>query len=80
MFCPNCGNELPDGNRFCGNCGSVVETNITPLGNGTITTKKKRNFLNPVVCLAVIVVILIAVLDGCSQRQQNQQYILRVLF
>lgn len=22
MFCPNCGNKVPDGSRFCGSCGS----------------------------------------------------------
>lgn len=26
MFCPNCGNKLKDGQRFCGMCGSPVET------------------------------------------------------
>ncbi|WP_455136446.1 zinc-ribbon domain-containing protein [Thermophilibacter sp.] len=24
MFCPNCGNQLPDGSRFCPSCGAAV--------------------------------------------------------
>jgi len=24
MYCPNCGKEVPDGNRFCTGCGSIV--------------------------------------------------------
>ena len=24
MFCPNCGNQLPDGSKFCGNCGAQI--------------------------------------------------------
>lgn len=24
MFCPNCGNQLPDGSNFCGGCGKVI--------------------------------------------------------
>lgn len=26
MFCPNCGNELPDDAKFCGGCGTKIET------------------------------------------------------
>ena len=29
MFCPNCGQELPDGSKFCGNCGSSIETTLS---------------------------------------------------
>lgn len=25
MFCSNCGNQIPDGARFCGKCGTPVE-------------------------------------------------------
>ena len=25
MFCPKCGNQIPEGNSFCGKCGATVE-------------------------------------------------------
>lgn len=25
MFCENCGNQLPDGAKFCVNCGAKIE-------------------------------------------------------
>ena len=25
MFCENCGNQIPDGSKFCGGCGAKVE-------------------------------------------------------
>lgn len=30
MFCNNCGKPVPDGARFCGNCGSVVSAAFSP--------------------------------------------------
>ena len=30
MFCPQCGNQLPDGSAFCSNCGSQL-TQQTPV-------------------------------------------------
>lgn len=26
MFCPKCGNQIPEGNSFCGKCGATVES------------------------------------------------------
>lgn len=25
MFCTSCGSQIPDGSKFCGNCGAVLE-------------------------------------------------------
>jgi len=30
MFCRGCGNSIPDGSKFCGNCGLAVETVAVP--------------------------------------------------
>lgn len=32
MFCPKCGNQLPDGSAFCGKCGAKLGTSkgVTP--------------------------------------------------
>ncbi|MBQ6586878.1 MAG: zinc-ribbon domain-containing protein [Coriobacteriales bacterium] len=29
MFCPKCGNQLPDGSAFCGKCGAQLDPNRT---------------------------------------------------
>lgn len=29
MFCPSCGKEMPDGAKFCGNCGNSVNSPAT---------------------------------------------------
>ncbi|WP_081749029.1 DUF6591 domain-containing protein [Butyrivibrio sp. FCS014] len=29
-FCMNCGNEVPDGTKFCPNCGTPVGSSVTP--------------------------------------------------
>ena len=30
MFCNQCGNKLPDGTKFCGNCGAALGENTQP--------------------------------------------------
>ncbi len=30
MFCPKCGNEMRDGERFCEKCGAAIEENFQP--------------------------------------------------
>ena len=30
MFCPKCGNQLPDGSAFCGKCGAKLENGVCP--------------------------------------------------
>ena len=37
MFCKNCGNELPDGSKFCSKCGAAVQAE---------SVVKKRKFLS----------------------------------
>lgn len=33
MFCPNCGKEMPEGAKFCGNCGCNVGSNLAAKSN-----------------------------------------------
>lgn len=30
MFCPNCGNQVPDGAAFCASCGNKLEAQVAP--------------------------------------------------
>lgn len=40
MFCPQCGNNLPDDAQFCGYCGaSLVQSNISEEEKGSIEVK-----------------------------------------
>jgi predicted nucleic acid-binding Zn ribbon protein len=36
MFCPNCGNKIPDDSAFCGVCGSPIEPEKTPGNKGAL--------------------------------------------
>lgn len=36
MFCPNCGKQIPEGHKFCGNCGWAVGTNVTAKGSEAV--------------------------------------------
>ena len=40
MFCNECGKQMPDGTRFCTNCGAVMENEI-PVPVGTVQTSRK---------------------------------------
>lgn len=47
MFCPKCGNQLPDNGLFCPNCGNPLE-------------KKKRSIKIPVIISIVIILGVVA--------------------
>ena len=40
MKCPSCGNEMPEGNKFCPSCGSKLETTqpqaVSPVGSSSV--------------------------------------------
>ena len=44
MFCPNCGNQLPDGAAFCAKCGNQLRTNATPINTASASVGKKSSF------------------------------------
>ncbi len=56
MFCPQCGNQLPDGSRFCGKCGAQIG-GAAPApgapGTGPVVTPPKKG-LDPKVKLGII--------------------------
>lgn len=33
MYCPNCGKKLPDGAKFCTNCGAKIDAEINEAAN-----------------------------------------------
>lgn len=42
MFCTKCGKELPDGSKFCSECGNMIGTNVS-LNINDIANKVKQN-------------------------------------
>ena len=77
MFCPNCGTQCPDGERFCPSCGTALEqsqpaleldmTPAEPAARERRRTERKASKLSPkligaaAVALAAVVVIVLAV-------------------
>lgn len=53
-FCPNCGNEIKEGNKFCAGCGMNFENNTTT--NNTIQNYQK--IANRDIVMAVILSII----------------------
>ena len=53
MFCPNCGEELPDGSKFCSSCGE----NIT---DAAATNVSKPGFVPFKKIIAIVVVVIVA--------------------
>lgn len=53
-FCPNCGNEIKEGNKFCAGCGMNLENNTTT--NNTIQNYQK--IANRDIVMAVILSII----------------------
>ncbi len=56
MFCPNCGNEIKDGDLFCGECGFKIDGNNAGTESAQINKQKS---IAPVVCSVVVVIAII---------------------
>lgn len=61
-YCPNCGNQLDDGEKFCSVCGMQQEQPKRPETNAEIEPLKKKKGSKPVVGIIVGVIIVIAVI------------------
>lgn len=73
MFCPNCGNQVEDGSKFCANCGKNLtgtgvssEPNISkPLSKNSLDISVINSFdlsvIFPKVYLGLMIVSLIVI-------------------
>ena len=55
MLCPNCGNQIPDGSKFCGACGAPLGEE--PGGTERVLTQdpslpEKQELMNNIKLLA----------------------------
>lgn len=62
MYCQNCGAEIPDNTKFCGECGAKVIGAYDIPESGRPGKKKKRWVIPVVVIFAVILGLVIALL------------------
>lgn len=67
MFCNNCGNDVPEGNRFCPSCGSPVGIQQAPAA-GAHPKKggKGGGFFSTPAGIVIIVVISLLVVGGLT--------------
>lgn len=56
MFCSNCGNQIPDGTKFCPNCGAATGENTTSQATATPVVSSDNS--KTMAILAVIFPIL----------------------
>jgi tetratricopeptide (TPR) repeat protein len=79
MKCINCNSELPEGAKFCPECGSKVSTSDQPPENQVLdTTRKSTPFSKPVhaftlIIGAVAIAILIVILILDSNREKREE-------
>lgn len=65
MFCPNCGNEIQDGAKFCVKCGKSIENvgmpDKKPSQNEPMVDKKDRKqiiLIGAIIVCAILIVLL----------------------
>ena len=81
MFCPKCGNELPDTAAFCNACGATIEKKdpVASTAAKPVTgdvAKKAGLSINPLVigivaAVVVLVIVFAAVAGSCSSKNDG---------
>lgn len=75
MFCIRCGAELPEGARFCHNCGSPVNNNADAVDKHRERATEVRHLPSPkkalAICLAVLVLVAAIVLVVQPEKKES---------
>lgn len=75
MFCIRCGAELPEGARFCHNCGSPVNNNADAVDKHRERATEVRHLPSPkkalAICLAVLVLVAAIVLAVQPEKKES---------
>ena len=74
MICKKCGKEIKEGNNFCTNCGTAINSQIadTKVKNINIKNNKKTKIIVAIIIAILIIVISIAVIVRTEQyKKQN---------
>ena len=77
MFCQECGNELPDGTKFCGKCGAkqifINEKNIRNKKETMINILDKKVIIAVMVILVIFIIFIVT--GGRSFKKTYNEYI-----
>ena len=66
MKCSNCGNEIEEGEKFCGKCGKLVNTNTNVATNENVQSKRSiTKTLKAHKVLVCVFIILVCILVIC---------------
>ncbi len=63
MFCPNCGNEIPEDSKFCVSCGSTLEetsTEVPAEAPAPVTAAPKKRKKGLIALIAAVAVVALA--------------------
>lgn len=64
MFCPNCGNQIPDGHSFCSNCGLQVVNNYVNQQTPYTPQPAPKKGVNLVGIFAIVAVVAVGIAAG----------------
>ncbi len=75
MFCPKCGNSLPDDAAFCGACGTQLAS-ATPVQKPKVQVKKSWIAIGAaVLVVALVVVLCVTLIGGNSAKGVLEKYL-----
>lgn len=75
MFCPKCGNQLPDDAAFCGACGQQLAASA-PVQKPKVQVKKSWIAISAAVLVVVLVVVLcVTLIGGNSAKGVLEKYL-----
>lgn len=78
MFCPKCGNELPEGAKFCAACGTQIikeateESKVAQQGSAESRSIAKKPILLGVIALVAILAIVL-IIKAISKPSDSQE-------
>ena len=64
MFCQNCGNEIPNGARFCPKCGNAASLNDSNANIAGKITKYNKKFMGISIIFVVVVLLIVLLIKA----------------
>lgn len=61
MKCEKCGNEMLNGDKFCGKCGTKVQEKVVIEDNKTSGRKIKIKFNNKIVIITIVILLVVGI-------------------